>query len=757
MAMASARAENASGRPVLSFRNTEDLASADVNPDVTRIWLSGLMHPGTGAGWYERTAQAHAFLPILRAADGSIWQLSPSHHLDVRQFGAAGDGVADDTAAIQAALDCAVYGDDVPRTVYFPGGIYRTTDTLQVGYGYSYITALLQGEAFPHPNGREVVNSLIQPDFWDRPCINLQGGRRAHFRSLTLRGRNYDHLYAVYETMPDRTDRRSWLRPDLPMEADSRTAPYAGICIDAYSGERPEIAYPAPRIPDFVPVHEQYGRNFSSYTFVEDCQIGGFCVGLMVQPGKVPVASNGDFLNLRDCDISFNLTGIALGNADARCNNIVNCRLHFNYTSLDSVNYGNGRGSFMGHVAGSSFDNNVRIMDIDIAGHLPQGGGSPTLIDCYGESVYSLGRFIGAENSAPKVVTFQQCKFQFSVKHREFSPTSLLEGRTGIAVIQNCTFMGGFGFFSFDCAVDMRNFAMVQPVAGGALGLDTEAGRAAAAYTCGIHAREAGCVSLFPSAMIDFDGVHGGGMGRLLASDRFPVALQTSQGLRSTVIPWWAASLHDGVDSASVQSPMKTRIDRAVTPVASKTVQGNLLTVEFDNPAPDAGESAAFDTIGAGDLVRDEQTGHVYFIASASKPVSGRLALLLQSLTGLRTFDYGQTYETSARLATDRGVLTVETARRFYPAARLANAVGRLGETHFFLQDRLFGSQAIPPTFVREGDRLYGPRSTDAVPATPVGRVARRDDPAGPIEFMSPLPVSVNGPCPLFVRQLGDR
>ncbi|WJH39663.1 glycoside hydrolase family 55 protein [Aliirhizobium terrae] len=388
----------------------------------------------------------HSFLPRLRAHDGGIWRLAPAHHLDVRQFGALGDGAADDTAAIQAAIDCAVYGDAVPRTVYFPGGIYRTTDSLQVGYGYSYITAVLEGEAFPHPNGREVVNSLIQPDFFDRPCINLQGGRRAHFRSIGLRGRNYDHLYAVYETLPDRTDKRGWMVPDMPDSADSRTAPYAGICIDAYSGERPDEAYPQPRIPDFVPEQDQYGRNFSSYTFVEDCQIGGFCVGLMVQPGKVPVASNGDFLNVRDCDISFNLTGIALGNADARCNNIINCRLHFNYTSLDSVNYGNGRGSFMGHIAGSSFDNNVRIMDIDVAGHLPQGGGSPTFIDCYGESVYSLGRFNGVENSAPKTVTFEQCKIQFSVKHREFSPVSLLEGRDGLAVICNCTFMGGFGF-----------------------------------------------------------------------------------------------------------------------------------------------------------------------------------------------------------------------------------------------------------------------------------------------------------------------
>jgi hypothetical protein len=44
--------------------------------------------------------------------------------VSVKDFGAVGDGVADDTAAIQAALD-AGFG-----TVYFPAGTYRITDTL---------------------------------------------------------------------------------------------------------------------------------------------------------------------------------------------------------------------------------------------------------------------------------------------------------------------------------------------------------------------------------------------------------------------------------------------------------------------------------------------------------------------------------------------------------------------------------------------------------------------------------------------------
>ncbi|MBN2510441.1 MAG: hypothetical protein JXB03_09195 [Spirochaetales bacterium] len=48
--------------------------------------------------------------------------------VDVRGYGAVGDGSADDTAAIQAAMAACVPG----QAVYFPQGSYRTTSTLRI-------------------------------------------------------------------------------------------------------------------------------------------------------------------------------------------------------------------------------------------------------------------------------------------------------------------------------------------------------------------------------------------------------------------------------------------------------------------------------------------------------------------------------------------------------------------------------------------------------------------------------------------------
>lgn len=62
--------------------------------------------------------------------------------INVKQFGAAGDGVTDDRAAIQAALDYIVNNQGGSGTLYFPVGIYKTGAGLSVsGLAEAMITA----------------------------------------------------------------------------------------------------------------------------------------------------------------------------------------------------------------------------------------------------------------------------------------------------------------------------------------------------------------------------------------------------------------------------------------------------------------------------------------------------------------------------------------------------------------------------------------------------------------------------------------
>ena len=64
-------------------------------------------------------------------------------HYNVLTFGAAGDGVTDDTIAIQAAIDTA--GGQGGATVFFPNGRYKITNTLRLNRSHG-LNMRLQGE-----------------------------------------------------------------------------------------------------------------------------------------------------------------------------------------------------------------------------------------------------------------------------------------------------------------------------------------------------------------------------------------------------------------------------------------------------------------------------------------------------------------------------------------------------------------------------------------------------------------------------------
>ena len=83
-----------------------------VTPAIDSEGLSSFVGPGAGA--------------VRRSIRDKLADIA-----SVRDFGAVGDGIADDTLAIQTALTAAT-------AVFVPPGIYRVTATLPVGYGQSF-------------------------------------------------------------------------------------------------------------------------------------------------------------------------------------------------------------------------------------------------------------------------------------------------------------------------------------------------------------------------------------------------------------------------------------------------------------------------------------------------------------------------------------------------------------------------------------------------------------------------------------------
>lgn len=99
----------------------------------TGVFVSGYYAQGDGGGgqyWFDSTDTISADNggTIIVATDGGRWKLQLINPLSVRQFGAKGDGVTDDSAAIQASINWMTSGGKL----FFPIGTYKINTTLTV-------------------------------------------------------------------------------------------------------------------------------------------------------------------------------------------------------------------------------------------------------------------------------------------------------------------------------------------------------------------------------------------------------------------------------------------------------------------------------------------------------------------------------------------------------------------------------------------------------------------------------------------------
>ncbi|MDX3454612.1 glycosyl hydrolase family 28-related protein [Streptomyces sp. ME02-8801-2C] len=135
----------------------------DTSPRTRRLFLGGAAAGVTAAALTTATGVGAATATAAEAGtNADAAKLNNLGWHDVRGYGATGDGVTDDTLAIQAALDACEPGN----TVYLPAGQYRTSAPVKIP---PYVT--LQGTH----GGGENEWGAVDPEFGLKPLPGFVG------------------------------------------------------------------------------------------------------------------------------------------------------------------------------------------------------------------------------------------------------------------------------------------------------------------------------------------------------------------------------------------------------------------------------------------------------------------------------------------------------------------------------------------------------------------------------------------------------
>jgi hypothetical protein len=100
--------------------------------------------------------------------------------INVKDYGATGNGTTDDTAAIQAAITAAKAATPQKSAVYFPRGSYRTTLSLNAT-GFGSIAPSFYGDGV----GASQISAILTEAY---PVIDFTGTGRAHIHDLWIHG-----------------------------------------------------------------------------------------------------------------------------------------------------------------------------------------------------------------------------------------------------------------------------------------------------------------------------------------------------------------------------------------------------------------------------------------------------------------------------------------------------------------------------------------------------------------------------------------
>jgi hypothetical protein len=669
------------------------------------LYVPAESQPATSSGgtvrrpikaWLDDTVNVLAFIPLLE-------------HPAIRAYTTT---IYDATAAVQAAIDYSIYQGGKGE-VFAPAGLYKTSDTLHLGYGTDFRSVVLKGAGYNYRGTSAMNGTVIVPNFSDRSIINIQGARGSVVRALGIVGllTTYIDANGLCNDVPsiDDTLPANWNDPSLAATQDSQNAPYAGITIDGYSGTQPATHYPDVTYPSFLGAVSQYGKNFSSDVLIEDVYIAGFTVAVVNQPCNSD--GNGDFTQLRRCYVEKCKWGVSVGNTQARNTSLYDVKFSRVYSALTNNQHGVKTGKFGSAIVNLSI---FRAINIFVFGSYYA---SPiTFVSPYAESLYKIGNYDAVGLNEQSII-FTGSQFLFSGQsNTRGHPAQVLTGAAGFVDIQfhGATFEGYRSVVGFAHAVsfDGADFRVVSTTT--------------RPNTYEQIASNALCGGLVTAQFIN--------PARMRMKSRYynlDTGVQTSvpvdtvlwkNSTRVNCIPFWCENVSASSETGDRMVPPNYGAAVAKSALSSCTLSGTSLTIVFSSRT-----DASFLQQGPlpGDVIWDDQTGSVFFVRSRTTTT-----VIAELQNNIKSDGIGG-WTLLSPFSTTVGALYFRNARLYTPTSYLR---GDLAASNATISNcaRDDGVAAYDADIV-VGDALAVPSTRDFFTSTAAAIIAGRSQAGGTI------------------------